>query len=175
MKILIYKKKLIKLIQLNFIKKKHILLMNGFLATIIFNYNPIKLIYISDNQLIIHKTYIRSFFSNLFQLIKGISHGYKFNLKLKGKGLRIQLKLKNNFIFLYLKLGYSHKIFFKLPLNCWIKIIDRRRSIILYSINYQLLRQLIKKLRSYYPLTLYKLRGFLESTEQIKLKKGNLN
>lgn len=150
------------------------ILMNGYLLTIDFKYNVTQFIIISKSQFLIKKTYIKSFFSLFFQFLKGISFGYKFILKLKGKGLRLQFKKKSKFIYIFLKLGYSHKLFFKLPPNCWITLFERRRSLILYSFNYQLLRQLILKIRAYYPVGLYKLRGFFEPTEQIKQKKGNL-
>lgn len=83
--------------------------------------------------------------------------------------MRIQIKNKNN---LYLKLGYSHKIFLKLPRNVWIKISDRRRNILIYSFDYILLKNLIVKLKIYYPLSLYKVRGFHNDNELLKIKKG---
>lgn len=107
--------------------------------------------------------------SNLNKLIDGVSLGFKIILNLKGKGLRIQIKNKNN---LYLKLGYSHKIFLKIPQNIWIKISDRRRNILIYSFNYVLLKNLIVKLKTYYPLSLYKIRGFHNDNELLKIKKG---
>lgn len=96
-------------------------------------------------------------------------------LVLKGKGLRLQLKKSSNTLLIYLKLGYSHKIFFNLPKNLWIQISDRRRLILFYSLNYIELRNLLLKIRKYYPLNLYKIRGFYEPDEIIKLKKGNLD
>jgi ribosomal protein L6P/L9E len=122
---------------------------------------------------LIHKNYIKTFFSLILKIIDGISYGFKMILKLKGKGLRLQLKKINNLQYIYLKLGYSHKIFFKLPNNFWIYIFERRRSLILYSLNYSELRQILLKIRMYYPVNLYKIRGFFEPSEIIKQKKGN--
>lgn len=48
---------------------------------------------------------------------------FKTILYLKGKGIRLQLKKRDGHLCIYLKLGYSHKIFFHLPKNCWLKFI----------------------------------------------------
>lgn len=114
------------------------------------------------NYLLIHKTYIKCFFSLFLLTLQGISHGYKLKIFLKGKGLRLILRKRlNKLPYIYLKLGYSHKIFFTLPKNIWFRVFGRKRALILYSLNYSLLRNIILKLRSFYPMSLYKLRGFL--------------
>lgn len=177
MKLIEYKKYLFKPINLTFYSDY--CLINGILLnynlkfkknTILNNKHLNKNIY----QLFIIKTYFRTFFSLILKIIDGISVGFKVILKLKGKGLRLQLKKLNNLFYIYFKLGYSHKIFFKLPKNTWIYVYERRRSLILYNLNYCHLRQLLLKIRSYYPVNLYKIRGFFEPTEFIKQKKGNL-
>lgn len=104
--------------------------------------------------------------------IDGVSHGFKTVLYVKGKGLRLQLKTKNNKLCIYLKLGYSHKIFLHLPKNCWAKIYGRRRTIKLYALNYILLRNLVLKIRSFYQIGLYKVRGFYIENEQFKIIEG---
>ena len=114
------------------------------------------------NYLLIHKTYIKSFFSLFLLTLQGISHGYKLKIFLKGKGLRLILRKRGNLLpYIYLKLGYSHKIFFSLPKNVWFRVFGRKRALILYSLNYSILRNIILKLRSFYPMSLYKLRGSL--------------
>lgn len=81
---------------------------------------------------------------------------------LKGKGLRLILRKKlNHLSYIYLKLGYSHKIFFTIPKNIWCRIFGKKRALIIYSLNYSSLRNLILKIRTFYPMSLYKLRGFL--------------
>merc|ERR1712063_241163 len=112
------------------------------------------------------------FFSMLWMHLDGASHGFKTILYLKGKGIRLQLKKRDGHLCIYLKLGYSHKIFFHLPKNCWVKIYNRRRVLKLFTLNYVLLRNLILKIRSFYPLGLYKFRGFFVEKEQIKIIKG---
>jgi len=145
------------------------LIINGFLINQKLKLKNKSLFELNKNKLIIKKQYIKTFLSNLNKLIDGVSLGFKIILNLKGKGLRIQIKNKNN---LYLKLGYSHKIFLKIPQNIWIKISDRRRNILIYSFNYVLLKNLIVKLKTYYPLSLYKIRGFHNDNELLKIKKG---
>lgn len=116
---------------------------------------------ISIKYLLIHKTYIKCFFSLFSSTLQGISHGYKIKIFLKGKGLRLIIRKKiNKLPCIYLKLGYSHKIFFTLPKNIWFRIFGRKRALILYSLDYSLLRNLILKIRSFYPMGLYKIRGF---------------
>lgn len=104
--------------------------------------------------------------------IDGLSQGFKTTLYVKGKGLRLQLKTRKGQLCIYLKLGYSHKIFLYLPKNCWAKIFGRRRTIRLYSLNYILLRNLVLKIRSFYPIGLYKVRGFFVENEQFKIIEG---
>jgi ribosomal protein L6P/L9E len=112
--------------------------------------------------LLIHKTYIKCFFSLFTSTIQGISHGYKIKIFLKGKGLRLILRKRiNQLPYIYLKLGYSHKIFFNLPKNVWFRVFGRKRALILYSLDYSILRNIILKIRSFYPMSLYKLRGSL--------------
>ena len=177
MKLFKIKKKIFNNITLDF-ENNNICCLNGFIISdkiflkkknfIIFN--------LKKKEFLISKMYIRTFFSNLKTILTGISIGYKSILILKGKGLRIQLKIKDNInTIIYFKLGYSHKIFFNIPKNLWIYIFDRRRSLILFSFNYEFLRNLTLKIKNYYPLNLYKIRGFYESNEIIKLKKGNLD
>ena len=104
--------------------------------------------------------------------IDGISHGYKTTIYIKGKGLRFQLKTRRGHSCIYLKLGYSHKIFLHLPKNCWAKIYGRRRTIRLYSLNYVLLRNLALKIKTFYPMGLYKVRGFFIEKEKFKIIEG---
>lgn len=127
---------------------------------------------INKNYFLINKRYIRAFFSMLWMEVEGLTHGFKITVYVKGKGLRLQLRNINGNLCLYLKLGYSHKIFLNLPRNCWAKTFKRRRTIKFYSLNYILLRNLVLKLRSFYPLGLYKIRGFIVGNEQVKIIPG---
>lgn len=132
-----------------------------------------KNLFVLDNSLLtIHKKYIKTFFSLFWREIDGLCQGFKTTLYVKGKGLRLQLKTRKGHLCIYLKLGYSHKIFLHLPKNCWAKIFGRRRTIRLYSLNYILLRNLVLKIRSFYPIGLYKVRGFFVENEQFKIIEG---
>ncbi len=104
--------------------------------------------------------------------LDGILYGYKTTLYVKGKGLRLQLKTRQGKLCIYLKLGYSHKIFLHLPKNCWAKIFGRRRTIRFYALNYILLRNLVLKIKSFYPIGLYKVRGFYIENEVFKIVEG---
>jgi ribosomal protein L6P/L9E len=179
MSLIQYKKYLIKTVELKFYS--NYCLINGILLNYKLKFkknlilNLINSTHSNIHNIFIIKKYFRTFFSLILKIIDGISFGYKAILKLKGKGLRLQLKKLNNILYIYLKLGYSHKIFFKLPTNMWIYIYERRRSLILFSLDYCNLRNILLKIRSYYPVNLYKIRGFFEPTELIKQKKGNLD
>lgn len=176
MKLFEVKKKFLNNITLNF-ENNDICYLNGFIISDKFFLKKKNFIIcnLKKQEFLISKFYLRTFFSNLKTILIGISVGYKNSLILKGKGLRIQLKVNDNKLCIYFKLGYSHKIFFHIPKNLWIYIYDRRRSLVLFSFNYEFLRKLTLKIKEYYPLNLYKIRGFYESTEIIKLKKGNLD
>lgn len=177
-----YKKFLYKPIKFHFFNNNS-LIINGFLYEQLIKLKKNTFFNLFDIQqktyLIIHKTYFRTFFSIILKIIDGVSFGFKIILKLKGKGLRLQfIKARNEigceFLKIYLKLGYSHKLFFKLPKNIWLYLYERRRSLILYGLNYCFLRMLINKIKMYYPVNMYKVRGFFESNEILKQKKGNL-
>lgn len=177
-----YKKFLYKPIKFNFFNNNY-LIINGFLYDQFIKLKKNSFFKLFDIQhkmyLIIHKTYFKTFFSLIKKIIDGVSFGFKIILKLKGKGLRLQfLKVKDKdnceFFKIYLKLGYSHKLFFKLPKNIWLYLYERRRSLILYGLNYCFLKMLINKIKMYYPVNMYKIRGFFEPNEILKQKKGNL-
>ena len=127
---------------------------------------------LADGFLLVHKKYIRCFFRLLWMSLDGACHGYKTTIYVKGKGLRLQLKTRKGHLCIYLKLGYSHKIFLHLPVNCWAKIYGRRRTIRLYTLNYTLLRNLALKIKSFYPMGLYKVRGFFIEKEKFKIIEG---
>lgn len=148
-------------------------IISGFLITDTFKILDSSLISLTNSRLLIHKNYIRTFFSLVNAFITGVSYGFKIILYLKGKGLRIQLKkATNGSLFLYLKLGYSHKLFYKLPTNIWVNLIERRRTLLFFGLNYSSLKLLVSKFRKFNPLSLYKLRGFYLATEILKQKKG---
>ena len=66
----------------------------------------------------------------------------------------------------------TNVIFLHLPKNCWAKIFGRRRTIRFYALNYILLRNLVLKIKSFYPIGLYKVRGFYIENEVFKIVEG---
>jgi len=92
-----------------------------------------------------------------------------FNLYLLGLGYKVFI-YKNFIIF---KLGFSHYIKLKIPLD--ILIFFRSKSkIILFSKNYNLLSNFISKLKSFKDFNFYKGKGitFFENISFFKLKLG---
>lgn len=170
LKFLSYKKRTYKPVLISF--DHNFCYINGFLTNYKFKLKKSKIFSIDQSLIIVHKKYIKTFFSLLWMHLDGVSHGFKTTLYVKGKGLRLQLKTKLNRLCIYLKLGYSHKIFLHLPKNCWAKIYGRRRTIKLYSLNYILLRNLVLKIKNFYPIGLYKVRGFFIENEQFKIIEG---
>lgn len=121
---------------------------------------------------LLHKSYIKTFFSLFNKYIDFLSYGVQTTVYVKGKGLRLQLKTRKGALCIYLKLGYSHKIFLHLPKNCWAKIFGRRRTIKFYSLNAILLKNLVLQIKAFYPMSLYKLRGFYEHGDVLKFVEG---
>lgn len=148
-------------------------IVSGFLITDRIRILKTSLFPLTRSKILIHKNYICAFFSLLKSSLIGVSHGFKIILYLKGKGLRIQLKKSTNgSVILYLKLGYSHKLLYKLPTNVWVNLIERRRTLLFFGLNYSILKLLVSKFRKFKPLSLYKLRGFYTATEILKQQKG---
>jgi len=146
--------------------------INGYLTNIKLVYKLKQIYFLKKGYILIHKKYIRCFFRLLWMHLDSVCIGYKTTIYVKGKGLRFQLKTRKGNLCIYLKLGYSHKIFLHLPKNCWVKIFGRRRTIRLYALNYILLRNLALKIRSFYPMGLYKVRGFFIEKEKFKIIEG---
>lgn len=114
------------------------------------------------NYFLLHKTYFKSFFNLFFKNLEGISQGYKTRIFLKGKSLRLIIRKRiNKLPCIYLKLGYSHRIFFTISKNLWCRVYKRKRTLIVYALNYSYIRNLVLKIRSFYPMGLYKKRGFI--------------
>ena len=99
--------------------------------------------------------------------IKGILQGFKYNLFLKGVGFKVSLEL-DSFVF---KLGYSHSILIKIPMN--IKVICKKNNLItLNSIDFIKLTQFIFLIKSYKNPEPFKGKGILLKDEKIIRKEG---
>ena len=104
-------------------------------------------------------------------MIQGVSKGFKSELELVGVGYRAQLKGQ----LLDLVLGYSHHIVFQLPTE--IKgvvetVKGKNPTIILESIDKQLLGQMSAKIRSLRKPEPYKGKGIKFVGEKIRRKAG---
>lgn len=108
----------------------------------------------------------------LKKIIKGLTSGYSLKLHLIGVGYRIQISGQN----LNLKLGYSHEINFTLPNN--VKMIlpkDRSPIYLLISQNYDSLKTIAAKIRSFKKPEPYKGKGIRYFNEKILYKQGKKN
>jgi len=121
--------------------------------------NNILEIYSSDTKL------NGTFNSLLKKNLKGVSQGFIIKLQLVGIGFKF---LEAN-SFLKLKLGYSHKVYCKIPENITVKII-KPTLISLSSINYFELNQFAGKLKSFKTPDVYGGKGIRTFLSFIKLK-----
>lgn len=92
-------------------------------------------------------------------------------LKLVGVGYRVfsYQKLKNQ---VYFKLGYSHLVYFSVPLNLSLFCYKFTKIFIYGNTSYNLLTQVASQIRSCKVPEIYKGKGILHYQEKIKLKRG---
>jgi ribosomal protein L6P/L9E len=94
-------------------------------------------------------------------------------MKFKIIGLGFKLKrifLIKNSRYLKLNLGFSHNIFYKLPLN--INVFIKKKIFLLHGYDITTLFVVIKKLLNIRVVNPYKEKGILLFYEKLKLKKG---
>ena len=104
----------------------------------------------------------------LNNMISGVSQEFQRTLTIVGVGYKAELKGKD----IIFNLGYSHPIQFKLPdgINC--KIEDKQTTVILSSVDNELLGETAAKIRTLRPPEPYKGKGVKYSNEFIKRKVG---
>lgn len=92
-------------------------------------------------------------------------------LKLVGVGYRVfpHKKLQNQ---VYFKLGYSHLIYFNIPINLTVFCYKFTKMFIYGNISYNLLTQVASQIRSCKVPEIYKGKGILYYQEKVILKKG---
>lgn len=118
-----------------------------------------------------HKAMHGLYRSLIANMVKGVSIGYQIEQELVGVGY----KANNNEQILELSLGYSHNIFFELPPEVNVQtIIERGKnpSIILKSIDKQLIGQVAAKIRSLRKPEPYKGKGIKFAKEILRRKSG---
>lgn len=104
-------------------------------------------------------------------MVQGVSKGYKSELELVGVGYRAQVKGQ----LLDFVLGYSHHIVFQLPkeIKCQVETVKGKNpTIILESIDNQLLGQIGAKIRALRKPEPYKGKGIKFVNEIIRRKAG---
>ncbi|MCK9611746.1 MAG: 50S ribosomal protein L6 [Bacteroidales bacterium] len=110
----------------------------------------------------------RALISNM---VKGVSDGFTITQELVGVGYKADAK--NNL--LELSLGYSHNIFFQMPVEVNVSTVNERGkppTIILESVNKQLIGQVAAKIRSLRKPEPYKGKGIRFKDEVIRKKAG---
>ena len=109
--------------------------------------------------------------SLLFNMVTGVAEGYKIEQHLVGVGYKANAQNQ----VLELSLGYSHHIVLELPDEVKVETINERGknpTIVLTSINKQLIGQVAAKIRSFRKPEPYKGKGVLYQGEVIKKKAG---
>lgn len=121
----------------------------------------------NDNVKAYHGLY-RSLISNM---VHGVSEGYKIVQELVGVGYKADAQ--NNI--LELSLGYSHNLFFEMPPEVKVTTVNERGkppTIILESIDKQLVGQVASKIRSFRKPEPYKGKGIRFRGEVVRKKAG---
>ncbi len=109
--------------------------------------------------------------SLVFNMVKGVSEGFKTVQELVGVGY----KASNTGQVLELALGYSHNIMLVLPDEVSVEttaVKGKNNTIILKSIDKQLIGQVAAKIRSFRKPEPYKGKGIRFENEEIKKKAG---
>lgn len=136
-------------------------------------YNKKINIEIIDNFIVLKSTNL-SFFNLykklIFQKIKGVLYGFKIKLKLNGVGFVAEQDQQN----LILKLGFSSKIFIKIPETIKVKV-KKRKILKILGCDLNEITQFASKIRSYKIPEIYKGKGILYFKEKVKLKIGKKN
>ncbi|MBP6428790.1 MAG: 50S ribosomal protein L6 [Bacteroidales bacterium] len=118
-----------------------------------------------------HKAMHGLYRSLVFNMVKGVSEGFKTVQEVIGVGYKAQA----NGQVLELALGYSHNIFFELPNEIKLETITQKGKnplIIMTSYDKQLLGQVAAKIRSLRKPEPYKGKGIRFQGEEIRRKAG---
>ena len=109
--------------------------------------------------------------ANIKHLLIEISYVLFVKLVLVGVGYRVfpYQKMDNQ---VYFKLGYSHMVYFKVPLQFSIFCSKSIKIFIYGNSSYKELTQVASQIRSYKVPEIYKGKGILYYQEEVKLKKG---
>lgn len=106
--------------------------------------------------------------SLLFNMVSGVSGGYKRVLEITGVGYRAQARGDK----LTFTLGYSHPVEYNLPSGVTATVDEKQITITLNGADKQALGQVASEIRELRSPDVYKGKGIRYSGERIKLKAG---
>jgi large subunit ribosomal protein L6 len=118
-----------------------------------------------------HKAMHGLYRSLIANMIEGVSNGYKTQLELVGVGYKASAQAN----VLELSLGYSHNIFLAVPQEIKVQALQEKGAnptIILESIDKQLLGQVAAKIKSLRKVEPYKGKGIRFTGEYVRRKAG---
>lgn len=128
-------------------------------------------IYISSIGFKLKTNLTNLFLNNFQQLMKGLNQGFYLRFKIVGLGFKIKrVFLENKKRYLKINLGYSHHIFYKMPID--INIFVKKKSFIIQGLKLDILMSLTKKLQNIRIVNPYKEKGILLFNKKVVLKSG---
>src|ERR1700676_4226580 len=105
--------------------------------------------------------------SLVYNMVVGVSEGFKKALEIHGVGFRAQVQGKN----LNLSIGFSHPVVFSIPDGIKITV-QENTKLLVEGIEKKVVGQVAADIRSYYPPEPYKGKGIRYTGEQILRKEG---
>ncbi len=165
-------------VQVN-ISEKNLVSVKGPLGELSQLVDPIITLKVEEGQLLLerhseqktHKAKHGLYRALLFNMVKGVSEGFKITQELVGVGYKATATGQ----LLELSLGYSHNIIVELPTEIKVETTAERGknpSIILQSIDKQLIGQVAAKIRSLRKPEPYKGKGIRFAGEVVRKKSG---
>ena len=103
----------------------------------------------------------------IYNMVVGVSEGYKKTLRITGVGYKAQLKEKS----LQLNLGFSHPIEYTIPEGITVEL-QEGTTIVVSGIDKQLVGQVATDIRRFKPPEPYKGKGIMYSNEIVHKKAG---
>ena len=157
----------------------NVVTVKGKLGTLKQAIDPAITVKVEDGNLIVlrhteqkrHKSMHGLYRALLFNMVKGVSEGFKVVQELVGVGY----KVSNNENVLEFSLGYSHSVFMELPEEIKVQTITERGknpTIIMECADKQLIGQVAAKIRSLRKPEPYKGKGIRFRGEEIRKKAG---
>lgn len=150
--------------------KYNIILSNQFDNNIIIK-NNILIIDLNKNNLFINRNQnFKSFLEILKPNLKSFGRFFFIHLTLIGLGFRIRKYIKEHICFLRIELGYSHFIYYPLPELVYFE--KGKKSILVYSLDYNIVNRIVNQLVILRKITPYKEKGLFITNKSRKKKNG---